>query len=325
MAGDIFEQVHVFLNMSNDYDLLIVGAGPAGIAAGLYGSRMGLRTALLGEISGGMASEAWLVENYPGIESIRGGDLADKMLEHARSMGLEVFVPERVTRLEKTDCGFRATTESGTFQSEAVIISTGCCHRTLDVDGEAEFKGKGVSYCAVCDGVFFKGRRVMVVGGGNTAAMEALYLKETAGKVFLVHRRDDMRADAKLKREVVEGGIDTLWKRRVKAIRGEGMVKSVVLEDVDDGSESELEVDGVFIAVGESPQSQLGKEIGVETDETGFIRVNRKQETSVPGAYAAGDVTGGVHQIGVATGEGITAAVNAYLHITGGWYGEKKE
>jgi thioredoxin reductase (NADPH) len=310
--------------MNHDHDLLVIGAGPAGFAAGLYGSRMGLRTVLIGEVSGGMMSEAWIVENYPGVDSIRGIDLAEKMQNHAGSMGLELIIPERVSKIDSTECGFTAITESGTHNATAVVLATGCCHRTLDVAGEEEFKGKGVSYCAVCDGVFFKGRKVAVIGGGNTAAMEALYLNETAGKVFLVHRRDDLRADAKLKSEVLEGGIDTVWSKRVKEIRGDGLVKELLLEDVSDGSETVLEVDGVFIAVGESPQSQLGKDLGIETDETGFIKVDREQKTNIEGIYAAGDVTGGVHQIGVAVGEGISAAVNAYLYITGGWYGVKK-
>ena len=312
-------------SMSHDYDLLIIGAGPAGFAAGLYGARMGIRTALVGGVSGGMASEAWMVENYPGIESIRGIELAERMQRHATSMGLDVFIPERVNGLEPAERGFEAITDSGTHRAAAVILATGCCHRTLGVDGEDEFKGKGVSYCAVCDGIFFNGRRVAVIGGGNTAAMEALYLNETAGKVYIVHRREDLRADAKLKSEVLEGGVEMLWSKRVREIRGEGLVKALVLEDVKDGGEMTLEVDGVFIAVGDDPQSQLGKDVGVETDEGGFIEVNRKQETNVSGIYAAGDVTGGVHQIGVAVGEGISAAVNAYLYVKGGWYGERGE
>lgn len=311
--------------MSGDHDLLVIGAGPAGLSAGLYGTRLGLRAALMGEVLGGMAAEAWVVENYPGVDRIRGIELVEKMQRQAETAGLEMIVPERVERLELADDKVRALTSSDSFESEALVLATGCCHRVLGVPGEEEFRGRGVSYCAVCDGVFFKGKNVAVVGGGNTAAMEALYLKEIAGKVYMVHRRNDLRADAKLKREVLDGGIEVLWNKEVEEIRGENLVDSLLVRDTAGGEETSLDVAGVFIAVGEDPQSQLGRDIGVRTTPDGFIEVNRRQETTVKGVYAAGDVTGGVHQIGVAVGEGITAAVNAYLYIKGGWYGEGRK
>ncbi len=310
--------------MPNNHDLVVLGAGPAGLSAGLYGSRMGLRTVLVGEALGGMAAEAWVVENYPGVERMRGIELVEKMQQQAQSAGLEVVVPERVERLELVDGRIRTTSVSASFESDALVLATGCCHKMLGVPGEEEFKGRGVSYCAVCDGVFFRGRNVAVVGGGNTAAMEALYLREIAGKVHIVHRRGDLRADAMLKRKILEGGVNLLWHKEVKEIRGGNVVKDLRLLDRKSGEESSLQVDGVFIAVGESPQSQLGREIGIKTTKDGFIEVNRKQETNIEGIYAAGDITGGVHQIGVAVGEGITAAMNAYLHIMGGWYGERR-
>ncbi|MFQ6078743.1 MAG: NAD(P)/FAD-dependent oxidoreductase [Thermodesulfobacteriota bacterium] len=311
--------------MSGDHDLLVIGAGPAGLSAGLYGTRLGLRAALMGEVLGGMAAEAWVVENYPGVDRIRGIELVEKMQRQAETAGLEMIVPKRVERLELADDKVRALTSSDSFESEALVLATGCCHRVLGVPGEEEFRGRGVSYCAVCDGVFFKGKNVAVVGGGNTAAMEALYLKEIAGKVYMVHRRNDLRADAKLKREVLDGGIEVLWNKEVEEIRGENLVDSLLVRDTAGGEETSLDVAGVFIAVGEDPQSQLGRDIGVRTTPDGFIEVNRRQETTVKGVYAAGDVTGGVHQIGVAVGEGITAAVNAYLYIKGGWYGEGRK
>jgi thioredoxin reductase (NADPH) len=309
--------------MAEDRDLIVVGAGPAGLAAGLYGSRLGLQTVVVGETLGGMASEAWLVENYPGVESMRGMELAERMRRQAEDAGAEFLVPERVERLELQGEKKRAVCGSSTLRSDAVIVATGCCHRTLGIPGEAEFRGRGVSYCAVCDGVFFKGRKVLVVGGGNTAAMEALYLREIAAKVTMAHRRGDLRADAKLKSRVLSSGIEVLWNKQVVKIQGEKLVNGVVLRDAGTGAEMQLPVDGVFIAVGESPQSHVAKNAGVVTTEEGFIQVNRRQETNVKGVYAAGDVTGAVHQIGVAVGEGITAAINAYLHIMGGWYGSE--
>jgi thioredoxin reductase (NADPH) len=286
---------------------------------------MGLRATLIGEVPGGMASEAWLVENYPGFDSIKGPELVERMRAQAESAGLEMFVPSRVERLGLDGRRITVVSDSVQMESEAAILATGCRHRVLDAPGEEEYKGKGVSYCAVCDGLFFRGRRVAVVGGGNTAAMEALYLNEIADKVYMVHRRDELRADAKLRKQIGGSGIKVLWNKTVETIAGEDLVDRVILRDTADGAKSELEVDGVFIAIGETPQSQLAEGIGVRTTEDGFIEVNRRQETSVPGVYAAGDVTGGVHQIGVAVGEGISAAVNAYLYIMGGWYGKRRE
>jgi len=308
--------------MSRECDLTVVGAGPAGLAAGLYGARLGLRTVLIGEVVGGLAAEAWLVENYPGVEPIRGPDLVDRMQRQAESAGLKMLAPETVERLDLEGDRKGAMTASEELWSHAIVIATGCSHRSLGVPGEEKFRGRGVSYCAVCDGVFFKGGRVLVVGGGNTAAMEALYLKQIAGKVFMAHRRSDLRADAALKQRVLDGGIEMLWNKQVVEIQGENQVSRVVLRDAQGRGDVCIDVDGVFIAVGESPQSGLAGGAGVTLDHEGFIVVNRKQETNLPGVYAAGDVTGGVHQIGVAAGQGITAAVNSYLYITGGWYGK---
>lgn len=311
--------------MSRECDLTVVGAGPAGLSAGLYGARLGLRTVLIGEVAGGLASEAWLVENYPGVEPIRGPELVDRMQKQAQSAGLATMIPETVERLDLGGERKRTMAASEEIWSRAIVIATGCCHRNLGVPGEEEFRGRGVSYCAVCDGVFFKGGRVMVVGGGNTAAMEALYLKQIAGKVFMAHRRSDLRADAALKQRVLGSGIEMLWNKQVVQIRGENQVNGVILRDAGGGEDVSVDVDAVFIAVGESPQSGLARDAGVQIDQEGFIVVDRNQETNLPGVYAAGDVTGGVHQIGVAVGQGITAAVNAYLYITGGWYGKGKQ
>jgi thioredoxin reductase (NADPH) len=308
-----------------DCDLVVVGAGPGGLAAGLYGARLGIDTMLIGESLGGMAAEAWLVENYPGFESIKGIDLVEKMRKQAEGAGLKMRFPERVDSLELDGEEITVRMHDEELRTIAVVIATGCCHRTLGAPGEDEFRGRGVSYCAVCDGVFFKGRDVAVIGGGNSAAMEALYLRDLARKVYLVHRRGSLRADAAMRRQLDAAGVEFVWHKTVKEIQGENLVESVLLCDTRTGEESSLAVSGTFIAVGESPQSQLAKGIGVDLTPEGFIDVNRRQETSVKGVYAAGDVTGGVHQIGVAVGEGITAGIQAYLYITGGWYGESKK
>jgi len=209
------------------------------------------------------------------------------------------------------------------FSSNAVIIATGCTHRKLGSPGEEKFRGRGVSYCATCDGPLFKGKRVMVVGGGNSAVTEALYLTGVAGKVYLTHRRDNLRADDVLKKRLLESKVEILWKSQVRSIEGDNVVQRVRVSEGEAGKERIVEVDGVFISIGEDPQSELAVKAGVETESNGYIRVNRRQETNVKGVYAAGDVVGGVRQIGTAVGEGITAAVNAYLYITGGWYGKE--
>jgi len=311
--------------MTKDYDLVIVGVGPAGLSAGIYGGRFGLRTLVVGETLGGMASEASVVENYPGIESASGMEIAEKMAKQCESSGAEILLGEKVETLDLKGERKKATTFDKTFEADAMIIATGSYHRKLGVPGEEEFRGRGVSYCAVCDGAFFKGRKVAVVGGGDTAATEALYLTELAGKVFLIHRRSELRAETARKQRIAESGVEFLWNKVVKEVHGDNVVKGVTLRDTVSGDESELEIDGLFIAIGEAPQSEFAKDAGVAVDEAGYIIVNRDQETSIKGVYAAGDVTGGVRQIGAAVGGGITAAINAYLYITGGWYGKKKE
>lgn len=309
--------------MTERYDLTIVGAGPAGLSASIYGARMGLKTLVLGEVLGGMAAENALIENYPGFAQISGFELSMKMREQADRYGAVIRYPERVEALSLEGIEKEVKTGQMSFSSKAVIVATGCTHRKLGVPGEEKFRGRGVSYCAACDGPLFKGKRVMVVGGGNSAVTETLYLTGVAGKVYLVHRRDDFRADAVLKKRVLESDVEILWKSQVRSIEGDDVVRHVRVLDGEVGRERIVDVDAVFASVGEVPQSELVAKAGVETDSEGYIHVNRRQETSIEGVYAAGDVAGGVRQIGTAVGEGITAAVNAYLYIVGGWYGKK--
>ncbi|MBS7248966.1 MAG: FAD-dependent oxidoreductase, partial [Candidatus Freyarchaeota archaeon] len=217
---------------------------------------------------------------------------------------------------------FRVVTGQGEYFAKAVIIATGRERRRLGVPGEEAFKGRGVSYCATCDAPLYRGKRVMVVGGGNTAASEALYLSESAREVHLVHRRDDLRAEKAIRDRLRERGVIFHWSSVVKRIEGDRLVRRVVIENLKSGEETVLEVDGVFIAVGEVPSSALAVLAWPGLDEEGYVVVDRCQMTSVRGVFAAGDVTGGVMQIVTAVGEGATAAVNAYLYIRKGWYGE---
>lgn len=304
-------------------EVVIVGGGPAGLSAALYAARLGLDVVLFeAKVVGGQAAEAAVIENYLGFESIRGMELVERMRRQVERYGCEIREMEAVKRITREGERFMVVTGQGEYFAKAVIIATGRERRKLGVPGEEEFKGRGVSYCATCDAPLYRGKRVLVVGGGNTAASEALYLSESAREVHLVHRRNDLRAEKAIKDKLMERGVIFHWNSVVKRIEGDRLVRRVVIENLKSGKESVLEVDGVFIAVGEVPSSALAAELGAKLDEEGYVVVDRSQMTSVRGVFAAGDVTGGVMQIVTAVGEGATAAVNAYLYIRKGWYGE---
>jgi len=304
------------------YDIIIVGSGPAGLSAAIYSARFGLKTLVLGETLG-LASEATIIENYPGFKKISGFELMEKIREQAEEAGATIKTPETVTELDLKNKVKKVKTTNKTYTCEAIIIATGCTHQKLNIPGEEEFRGKGVSYCATCDGPLFKDKKVAVVGGGNSAIAAALYLKDLASKVSLIHRREDFRADQILKKRVLDSNIELILNSEVKSIEGKDFVEKILVVNNKTGEKRLVEVDGVFIYVGEKPQSELAKKAGVLVDKEGFIVVNRKQETNLEAVYAAGDVTGNVRQIGTAVGEGITAAVNAYLYLKGGWYGKR--
>lgn len=304
--------------------LLICGAGPAGLSAAIYAGRFGLDTVVLeAKVSGGQAALAAIVENYPGFTSVRGMELMDIMRKQAEQSGSEIHDLEPVKKMEKDGKKIKIVSEKDTYIADAMIIATGREHVKLGVPGEGKLVGRGVSYCATCDGPLFKGKRVLVVGGGNAACSEALYLSEVAGEVHLVHRRDDLRAEAYYKRVLSERGVKIHWNTEVKEILGDKVVNSVRLFNNKTGEENLLDVNAVFIAIGFKPVSEIAREMGVKVDNEGYIIVDREQKTNIEGVFAAGDITGGVYQIAKAVGEGATAAVNAYLYIRGGWYGTR--
>jgi len=305
------------------WDLIIVGAGPAGLSAGIYAARSGLKTMIIEEkMAGGTTSDAPIVENYPGFAQISGGELAEKMVLHCKKMGVSIRELETVSSLRLRDDEKTVVTHKTEHVAKALIFATGSHYREIEVPGEREFRGKGVSYCAVCDGPFFKGKKVLVVGGGNSAATAVLYLSGVVGEVVVVHRKHAFRAEEALVKDISEKkNVRVLWNTEVQEIKGEKNVNRVTLLDNKTGETSELAVNAVFVQVGEAPNSQTAKEAGVEVDEHGYVKIDMYQKTNLPGVYGAGDVTSHpVKQVGTAVGQGITAALQAYVYIRQPYY-----
>lgn len=304
------------------WDLIVIGAGPAGLTAGIYGIRSGLKTLILEEkIPGGAAAECPLIENYPGFPSISGQELISKMVEHCKKLGAPINQLEKVVELDIKGEKKVVKTERTTYTASAIIIASGRHHQELGVPGESEFRGRGVSYCAVCDGAFFKGKRVIVVGGGNSAAVSAIFLSNLASEVKLAHRRDRLRAEEALVKDLGGRKVEVLWNTELKEIKGDTKVKSVRLFDNKNGGTKEVKIDGVFIQAGEIPNSQIAREAGVKVDDSGYIIVDEQQRTNVRGVYAAGDVTAGrVKQVGVAVGQAIEAVIDAFGCIKKPYY-----
>jgi len=305
----------------NVIDLMIIGAGAAGMTAGIYGARSGLRTVVFeGRGAGGQTGVASTIENYPGFPTIAGIELAMKFKEHALEYA-EILEGKNIEKIipikERDDVHFRAIDSDGCeYLVGAVILCTGARHRKLAVTGEKEFDGKGVSYCATCDGFFFRNKKVFMIGGGNTALMEGIYLHETGVDVTIVHRRDEFRGEKVYREKIKELGIPVIWDSILEEIRGDSLVGSIVLKNVMTDEMSEHKADGVFVAIGVIPNNKLAKELGCELEENGFVKVDRKQRTNIPYIYAAGDVTGGLQQIVVAGGEGAVSSMTAYKDLS---------
>ncbi len=305
------------------YDLIIIGAGAAGLAASVYGVRSGLKTLVLEEkMAGGTTAEAPWVENYLGFQSINGIELAEKMVAHAKTAGVKINEFEKVVKMDLKSENKIVETDKGSYDTKTVIIASGSAYRQLGVPGEKELRGRGVSYCGLCDGPFFKNKRVMVVGGGNSAIVTALYLAHLGSDVKVAHRRDVFRAEDALVRDLKSmKNVEVFWNTEIKEIVGEKMVKKVIMLDKRTSETKELPVDGVFIQVGEDPNSQVAKEAGVAVDQDNYIIVDGLQHTNIEGVYAAGDVANHpVKQVGTAVGQGITAATEAYAFVRRPYY-----
>ena len=301
------------------YDIIIIGAGPGGLTAGIYAGRQGTRNLIIDrDLAGGLGREVPEMENYPGFDNVSGLELIEKMKAQA-IRNCDLHEMEEVTEIIKTDDDeyhFTVKTAKDEYKTKTVILATGSSHRHLNAKGEEEFKGKGVSYCATCDGFFFQGRDIVMVGGGNSALQEALYLNNLGANVTLIHRRDEFRAQKHLQDQIKEAGISTILNATVEEIKGEMLVESVVLKDTQTGELSEHPTSGVFISVGYIPHTELAKQLGVELDESGHIIIDTDQKTNVDYVYAIGDVCVGLKQWVVACGEGAVAATSAYHDLS---------
>lgn len=302
--------------MESSWDLVVIGAGGAGLGAAQYGARANLKTLVLEEMApGGQALVIDRLENYPGIaEPVSGFDFADTMRRQAEQFGAEIR-SVGVTALRKEGHRFILDTSDGPVSALSVILATGAKHRHLEVPGEEEFSGRGVSYCATCDGPFFKGKRILVVGGGDAACDEAMYLSKLTDRVILVHRKDRFRAQKALAQRVLDNPrIETRFNHGVKEIHGSKQVEAVTLVRLDTGEEYRESVDAVFIFIGSIPQTALAPD--AEKDESGSLITNDRMETSIPGLFAAGDVrVTPFRQLITAVADGAVAAHSASQYI----------
>jgi len=306
------------------WDLIIIGAGAAGLTAGIYGARSGLRTLIVEkQLPGGATVESPWIENYPGFPSINGQELIDKFVAHATKFGVQINQLEPVKTLDVKEPNKIVRTTKAAHEASAIIITTGCHHKELGVPGEKEYSGKGISYCALCDGAFFKGKTVAVIGGGNNAATSAQILAHLASKVKLIHRRERLRAEEIIMEDLRNKNVEILCCTEVKEIKGDNVVRSIVTYNNKTGETKEVQVSGVFVQVGEVPNSEITKDIGIQVDDEGYIVVDFQQKTNIPGVYAAGDVTvNPVKQIGTAVGQAIVAVVDAFGYVKRPYYYE---
>jgi thioredoxin reductase (NADPH) len=292
-------------------DLVIIGGGPAGLTAGIYAARSGLQAVILErDALGGQVATTPVVENYPGLTQVGGKTLVDIMVTHALEY-VKIFPGEEALDIQQDDL-FTVLTSRRRFRTKAVLLATGATHKRLGIPGETHLSGRGVSYCSTCDGPLFKGKKVIEVGGGNSAVTEALHLFSIGVDVTLVHRRDELRAQKHLAKNLFDNNIPVIFDTVMKEIKGESRVESVVLQNNKTRETKTIPVDGVFIAVGYQASVELAKKIGVEVNPEGYIKHDSKHRTNIPGIYSAGDVEGGYKQIVTAAGQGSAAALSIF-------------
>lgn len=306
---------------SNDYDVVVIGAGPAGMTAGLYAGRSMLKTIVLERgAPGGELLNTEMIEDYPGFEHVEGWDLARKFAEHANKFGANIQTAN-VERVRRVDDGtFETITDTGeVYRSPAVIVTAGGTPIKLGIPGEAEYAGKGVSYCAVCDGAFFRDQVIAVVGGGDAACEEADYLTRYASKVYLIHRRDEFRASKIIQKRVFENHkIEVIWDTMVEEIHADdvGLVSRLSLRNARTGEQSELAASGIFVFIGFRPNTGIIAD-HVDHDASGYLITDWNMQTSIPGLFAAGDVRVQLtRQVTTAVGDATTAAIAAEKYLT---------
>lgn len=298
-------------------DVVIIGAGPAGLSASVYAKRAGMDALTLEAmpLSGGQVVNTYEVDNYLGLKGISGIEMAEKFRAHADELGCDIRV-ETVKKILKLEGGYIVETDKGAHKTHAVVMAMGAKHRLLNVPGEEELAGMGVSYCATCDGAFFKGKEVAVVGGGDVAVEDAIYLSRTCKKVYLIHRRDSLRAAKMLQEDLMsKENVEIIWNSTVKSINGEDGVESITLNNVGTNEESTINLNGVFIAVGINPVSELVNGLA-DLDEKGYVMSGDQCITRTPGLFVAGDLrTKKLRQIVTAVADGANAinSVESYL------------
>ncbi|MFX1498306.1 MAG: NAD(P)/FAD-dependent oxidoreductase [Promethearchaeota archaeon] len=299
------------IDLDKIYDIIILGGGPTAIGCAIYAARFAMDVLIIGKVFGGLIATTHLVENYPGITSTSGQGLMDMFKDHMNSLNIH-YISDEIKSIERLDDNFILHSFFQKFRAYSICIATGSERRKLGIPGEEEFAGRGVSYCATCDGPFYKSKTVCVIGGSDSAAKEALFLAQNAQKVYIIYRGDDIRAEPINKKRVLENKkIEIIYKTNVVEIKGQNNVKSVIF---DNGKE--LNLDGVFIEIGSIPNSDLAKRIGIITNNKGEIEINRKSETNIPGIYAAGDVADAPFKQAITgVAEGVIAAYSAFEYL----------
>ncbi len=299
------------IDFEKTYDLIVLGGGPTAIGCAIYAARFAMDVLVVGKTFGGLIATTHIVENYPAITSISGQGLMDMFKDHMDSLSIP-YISDQIRSIDKVDDYFELRSFFQKFKAYSICIATGSERRKLGIPGEEEYAGRGVSYCATCDGPFYKDKVVCVIGGSDSAAKEALFLAQNTKKVYIIYRGEDIRAEPINKKRVLENEkIEIIYKTNVVEIKGEGNVKSVVFDN-----DNEFLVDGVFVEIGSIPNSDLAKRIGVETNEKGEIKINRKSETNITGIFAAGDVADAPFKQAITgVSEGVIAAYSAFDYV----------
>ena len=306
------------LKIKDKYSLVIIGAGPAGLTASIYSSRYKIDNLIIGQALGGLAFEAHKICNFPSEQEIVGMELVNKMQKHAESLGAHLLI-DKVIGVERQNKLFKLTTlNNQQFLSQTILLATGTVHRKMNLPNEEKFLGKGISYCATCDAMFYKNKTVAVIGGGNSAHTASLYLAEVADKVYQIYRGEKLRGETVWIDQIIgHKKIKVIFNTQVKAISGKEKLEKIILDKPYHG-QKELILDGLFVEIGTLPQKALIKELGLETEANGYIKVKTGQTTNQPAIWAAGDITNAsdnFHQVITACSEGAIAAQNIFKYL----------